>query len=273
MPVVSSEGLRRGSVSFTGAPKRRRMPSNHEERPSLKLEANQNSFGIYSSLDERSLTGIQNMASTAIKESILPEIAKSRSPFCLGRFVVKDQMGITFLRHSQMRQRQVKKELQRSEFKLSLARDELMRELHIPSKTIDVSLNLDHFEWMDDNERSLAVFLDHGSEGYQELQEYQKRLAYFLGRYSSALANRIKSPDHFKILKYGNGNEINQLSHKEKDYCIKQFSEKMSEDGINQVEFGEIFPGKDYITPVPVWSSSDSVKKMSSLAMAYQPRA
>ncbi len=268
MSVVGSEGLRRGSVSFTGSPKRRRMPSNHEDRPSLKLEASQNTFGIYSSLDEKSLIGLQNMASVAIKESILPEISKSRSPFCLGRFVVKDQMGVTFLRHSQMRQRQVKKELHRSEFKLSLARNELMKELYIPSKTIDVSLNLDHFEWMDDHERSLAVYLDHGSEGYQELEEYQERLVYFLGRYSSALANRIKSPDHIKILKYGNGNEINQLNHKEKDYCIKQFSEKMSKEGIDQVEFGEIFPGKDYNTPVPVWSRSDSVKKMSILAMA-----
>lgn len=273
MAVVPTEGIRRGSIGLSGSgvPNRRRRPSNHEDRPSLSSEARNNTFGIYSSIESESLSSLQKLTSKVVREEILPEISRNRSPFCLGRFAIKDQMGVTFLRHSQMRHKIVQKELRNSEFKLRLVRDDILNRLFDSVDYVPVKVNPELSEWMDDHERTLALFIDHSSDGYEFLEEQQARLREILEPYSPALASRIKDPDHVKILKYGNGREINQLSRKEKNYCIERISQKMVDSGLTEILLSPIPNfGSSYNEPAPAWKSIDrKINANTSPALAW----
>lgn len=251
----------------------RRAPANHEERASIVNEARRNSFGIYSSLEENSLDLLQVTTEDTIRQDILPELRTTRSELALGRFAIKPIMGVTYLKHRQMLHRACMRELKDSEFKLRLHKQNIQKDLRYGldcdgswgnkgtdflTDNIEVGLNLEHIEWMDDNERSLAIFIDHSSEGYGDLLEIQARLIGSLERYSPSLASRVKEPDHIKILKYGNGNEFNQLKNREKNFCIEKIVEKMSQQGITKLLLKPLIFGTDYDKPRPAWGQNSN---------------
>jgi hypothetical protein len=218
--------------------------SDAEERPALLNEIKKSSLGIYRPLNYESQEDLQNRLDDALLE-ITPEMEIRRAGMQLGDFVVKQEMGITYLKERDFRKKKNKLPLFLAGFRLKNDLDAIQKGVWMPKGTpLEVGIDLDHMEWTDFHGRSLALFFDKYSEGYERLQQEKECISSVLGEFSVNMASAVNTPNHLTVIKYGQGNDHNKLGYKDKKYIIDKVGSHLSEMGINSVLLDPVVAGK-----------------------------
>lgn len=227
--------------------------ADRENRPSIKREMNKR-LGIYRPVNPFSADRLLSNATEAI-EDLTPELAKRRLGYQLGELVVKEEMGVTFVRAQDIRKHRL--ELFVRGFRLKQDADKLQEKLwQPPNKPLPIELDLEHFEWTDHSGRSLSVFFDSTCEGYLRLKEEQEMIADSLGGYCPKLAETVKTPNHVTLLKYGQPAERNLLPPRDKKFIARQIGETLAVNKVFSVELDSINAGPSYSESDENWQKS-----------------
>ncbi len=228
-------------------------PADRENRPALKREMNKR-LGIYRPVNSLSADRLLSTTTEGIIE-LTPELEERRLGYQLGELVVKEAMGVTYVRAQDIRKHRL--ELFVRGFRLKQDADKLQEKLwQPPDKTLPVELDLEHFEWTDHSGRSLSIFFDPTCDGYLRLKEEQEMIADALGSYCPKLAETVKAPNHVTVLKYGQPAEKNLLPPRDKKFIARQIGETLASNKVFAVELDSINAGPSYLEADESWQKS-----------------
>lgn len=232
-----------------------RLPAHREDSPGFRREMRTQEFGIYRPLTEASLRRLGGATIDVVGEALTELTIERGGPEMVAPFDVKSSMATTFVDRRDIGKNRL--EMLRTGFRIRHEMDAIHDMLAKPQeRSLTVGLDLDHFEWTDRGDRSLAVFYDTTSDGYDVLLQEQEIIARLLGEYSVKLAEVVRRPNHITLLKYGKSGDKLDLSKGHKNKIIDAITDKFVEERLYSADLASLHFGKSYDEPIKLWSAT-----------------
>lgn len=226
---------------------RANLQSDREQRIRFKQRAGEEAFGVYRPLTPESKEEVKEVLGFAVN-SINTYLGKN---FYNGsKMKPLDLFGVTFVQHTQVRQR-----MRAGLFQRGFERGRMINgiERHaeeLPSLTIPIE-DFGWFgaRWDEDAGRKLAARLDVESLGYDVLKRQADAVGDML-RQSNGTELKVEVPSHVSLMRYGRYGDRLDLNRIQRRDIRGIVEEHFDQAALTHVELGRLIIGTGYEKPI-----------------------